>query len=473
MTFHEYVGALARHWIAIVVMTLLGAGVAFAYASTLPDQYRSTASVMIVPEHGENTTELVQGSNYVQSLVQSYAALATKPVVLQPVVERLALSISAYQLADSITVNAPLETTIIDISVVNRDPVLAHDIADRITRSLADAVTELSPQGADAQPAVRMAVISPARMPTAPFAPSTRLYLMLGAAAGLLLGVCYALIRRIVGGRITNTEDVSAAVDAPVLGEVIESRKGYTVARTILTNPDGRVAESFRSLTANLRFVNVDGSIRTILVTSAQPGEGKSSIATGLALATAESGRRVLLIDADLRRPTIAHLTQLEGSVGVTSVLIGEVDLDDAVQPWGHANVDVLTSGALPPNPGQLLASGQLKDIIDLAELTYDTIIIDSPPALTVSDSLWLAPHVHGVLVVSRVGKSTRRRLTECLASLRGTHANVLGVVLNGVKGRQDNHYYTDESSRTAHRHRKAPVPAPQLLAVENVSGIA
>jgi len=460
MTLHEYVTTLRRHWIVIGVAAFLGALVAYGYAQTLPEQFRSKASVIVLPDRGENTTELVQGSNYVQSLVQSYAVVAASPYVLDAVIDDFNLETTASELARRVTIDAPLNTMILDISVVDEDPEHARVTADAIATELSDAVAELSPEGADDRPAVRLETISPGKPPGAPIAPSMRLYAMLGAAAGLALGVGYALVRRLSGVRILDTEDVASFTDVPVIGEIPTAPRGATVANALLGNPDGRLAESFRTLAANFRFVDMDNSINVILIASGSPGEGKSSVAVGLSVALSESGHSVLLIDADLRRPTIADLTQLEGAVGLTNVIVGDLPLADATQPWGHGKLHVLTSGAASPNPGRLIASGQLRKVVDNARTGYDFVVVDSAPLLTVSDPLWLAPLVDGVVVTARAGATRRRALTSTLASVDSTHTTILGIVLNRVKNSEQSAYYEDEAHarlRMPRRLRHAP----------------
>jgi capsular exopolysaccharide synthesis family protein len=143
-----------------------------------------------------------------------------------------------------------------------------------------------------------------------------------------------------------------------------------------------------RQVSASLKFVDVDKNRRVILVTSCSAQEGKSSVGLGLALTLAEGGRSVLFIEADLRRPSTARYTQLEGSVGLTTVLIGDIELEEAVQQWGRPGLDILTAGAQPPNPGQLLSSGELHRVVDEAREKYDYVILDTAPVLSVSDAL-------------------------------------------------------------------------------------
>jgi len=204
---------------------------------------------------------------------------------------------------------------------------------------------------------------------------------------------------------------------------------------------------------AGLRFANVDGDTSVILVTSATSNEGKSSVALSTALILAEQGQRVLLIDADLRRGSIARMTGLEGGVGVTTILVGDIGFGDAIQHWGTSNLSVLASGTIPPNPGQLLTSDHLRELVKDARARFDVVVIDSPPVLAVSDPLWLAPVVDGILVVARHRFTKRQALRRTLDELESTRTRILGIVLNGVKRvdsspYHDNAYAVSQSSR-------------------------
>ena len=163
----------------------------------------------------------------------------------------------------------------------------------------------------------------------------------------------------------------------------------------------------------------------------------------------------MLLIDADLRRASSARLTQLEGAVGLTSVLLGETDLDVAVQPLGDDDALVLTAGTLPPNPGQFLSSDQMKSLLVNVRDEYDFVIIDSPPVLAVSDPLWLAPIVDGIVVVVRARSTKRDALRRTLAALESSRTEVGGIVLNDVRRAQSSPYYESDSRREGRRRSK------------------
>lgn len=465
MTVHDYVAALRKYWILILALGLVGAGAAYGYSQLLPAQYRSEAQVMVIAARGDNTNELVQGSNYVQNLVQSYTILATSPLVLEPVIEELGLDESAYGLARRVNAQSPLNTVIIGISVADVSPEGAQVIANAVVDEFSQRVGQVSPRGEDGSPAVRIETIAPARLASVPVAPNTRINVAIGAAAGIALGVIFALLRRRFASRIANADDVRDATDAPMLGEIVAASDSLNVAATLRSNPDGRVAESLRQVTASLKFVDVDKDRRVIMVTSGSSGEGKSSVSMSLALTLAEVGHTVLYMEADLRRPSAVRYTQLEGSVGLTTVLIGDATLEAAAQPWGHPGLSVLTSGALPPNPGQLLSSGQLRQVIDEARFLYEYVIVDTAPVLSVSDALWLSSFVDGTLFVVRADKTKRDDLTRAVAALESTRTPVLGVVLNGAKGDTKSPYYVPDAKpalrpRGRRRQKKSKRPS-------------
>ena len=350
MTLHEYAAALARHWVVILVAALVGGGAAFLYSRSLDPLYRASASVIAIPERGENASDLVQGSLYVQNLVQSYAVLGSSPYVLDKAAVALGRDPATSRLAQQVNVDTPLNTVVIEISVVDGNPQLAKDAANAIAAELGKAVEQLSPQGTNQTPAVRLTTISPAALPAAPISPNTKLNTALGLLAGLALGVLYAVGRSLFGKRVVDRDSVMEDLQTPLLGEVFQADRGLDVPTSIALQPTGSVAESFRVLTANLGLAHVDGPLKVVLVTSGSPGEGKSSVSVGLAMTLAESEDRVLVLDGDLRMPSVARLTQLEGAVGVTSVLLGDVTMSEAAQQWGPPRLDIMASGQIPPN---------------------------------------------------------------------------------------------------------------------------
>ncbi|WP_298459545.1 polysaccharide biosynthesis tyrosine autokinase [uncultured Cellulomonas sp.] len=437
----DYVRALRKRWLVILVLSVLGAAAGVALATTTTPVYRATSKVFVSLQGGETVSELVQGSTFTQNLVQSYVALATMPVVLDPVIDDLDLDTSARALARSVTAETPLDTVIVEISATSSEPAEAAEVADAVAAQLAVAVADLSSTGGRSE-AVSMRTVAPADVPAAPIAPNTRFLVGTGLLLGLALGVVFALVRELLDTKVRDTKDVARVTDAAVLGSIGSRSRARSGAPVMLAEPHSPTAEAYRRLRTNLKFLDFAGPLRSVVVTSPLPADGKSTSAINLALALAEGPSRVLLVDADLRRPSVAGYCGMEGSVGLTTVLIGGADLHEVTQPYGEGNLDVLPSGAVPPNPTQLLSSPAMVELLAQMETSYDVVVLDSPPLLPVTDSAILARLADGALVVAAARKTRRHQLSEAIGSLDAVGAVCLGVVLNRVMQRDSDGYY-------------------------------
>jgi succinoglycan biosynthesis transport protein ExoP len=441
MTLMDYLMTLRRQWVTIVVLTVLGALGGFLYAESSTAVYRSSTSVLVTSEFGATGSDLVQGSTYVENLVTSYVALAVSPKVLQPVIDDLGLETTPQSLANSVTADSPLNTVLINIHVTGENPSTTARIADAVTDSLSEAVAGVSPK-VDGKPAIRLTTTQPASVPKVPVEPNKRRETALGLLIGLLLGVALSLVRR-TWSAISDASDVARMTDIPVVGEIVESKRGTTLPAAVLDNTLGLQAESLRGLTANLSFLGADEGLRSLAITSPSAGEGKSSIATAAAIILAEADNRVLLVDADLRSPSLHTMTNLDNTIGLSTVLIGEDTLDVAAQPWGQEGLFVLTSGPRVPNPGPLLSSEAMEHLIASAEGQFDYVVVDTAPILSVVDAVWLGHMVAGVVVIARRGKTTPRSLAEALDILASSRTSVSGIVLSRVSRRSRTGYYS------------------------------
>jgi len=213
--------------------------------------------------------------------------------------------------------------------------------------------------------------------------------------------------------------------------------------RTLITalNPKSPISEQYRTIRTNIQFSSVDHEIRSIMITSTGPGEGKSTTAANLAVVFAQQGKQVLLIDADLRKPTVHYTFRLQNIHGLTSVLLRNATLQEAVSVSEVDHLDVLTSGPIPPNPAELLSSRSMVELLKEAYDQYDIVIIDSPPLLAVADAQILANQVDASIMVVASGKTEREAALKGKESLLSAKSKLLGVVLNG-KPQKDSHYY-------------------------------
>lgn len=446
----DYLTTLKSHWVLILICALLGGGIAYTYSQFVVPQYRSQADVLVLPARGDNPAELAQGANYVNSLAQTYTLLAVSPEVLEPVIEELDLEMTPNQLARTIDVEVPMDTYVIQIGVTSPDKAQAQSVADAIADQLGHTVPDVSPEGENGSPSVQVTTIAAASDPAHPIYPNTKKLGLIGIAVGIAIGAAVAIFRRHFGSRLDTAADVTALTDVGVLGEIPDAGGRRGLVRAVRNSPQGRSAEALRQLAASLRFINLGGDRRVLMVTSGSAEEGKTSISLGLALTIAEAGSSVLYLEADLRRPSAATHTGLETSVGVTDVLVGDTTISDAAQQWGHPGLSVLARGAEPPNPGQILASDELGNLISSARDQFDFVVVDSPPVLVVSDALWLSASVDGTLLVARAGRTRIADFQRTLEAMERAEHPVIGIVLDGVKAGSRSPYVVEDSTAPA-----------------------
>ncbi|HJB10786.1 MAG TPA: CpsD/CapB family tyrosine-protein kinase, partial [Candidatus Brachybacterium merdavium] len=235
--------------------------------------------------------------------------------------------------------------------------------------------------------------------------------------------------------KVRNVQDIHPLTDSPILATIPAEKSDHAVMPMPDLEGHGRNAEAYRELRTNLRYLGMRCRLRSMLVTSSVKGEGKSVTSINLASTLARSGRRVLLIDADLRAPSLHRHLTLQSEAGLTTVLLGEAALDDVVQPVELDGLSVLTTGPAPPNPSELLDSDQMT-LLKAATARYDTLIVDSAPLLAVADRTALTQRVSGTLMVVGSGRVRRPHLAQALRKLEIVQLPILGIVLNRVPRR-------------------------------------
>lgn len=449
MELQDYVAILRKRWLTVLLAAVLTTAAAIAYTMLATPIYSAHAQVYVSVRAGDTTAELLQGSSFTQSQVKSYTNLATSPRVLDPVIRHLELDTTPEQLEPMIHASAPLDTSLISLRVNHPDPVLASDIANAVAFSLAEEVADLERSGIDSSP-VRISTVRNATPPASPSSPSMTRNVALGLLLGLAAGFGLAVLRQVLDTRVRTTDDVRALSTASVLTTMPHDEATEATPVVVLADPHGARAEAFRRLRTNLQFLDVADSLASLVVTSSLPGEGKSTVAANLAVTLAEAGSRVLLVDADLRRPSVAEYLGLEGGAGLTTVLIGRASIEDVVQAWGPTNLSVLTTGQVPPNPSEMLGSAAMARIV--ADLTkrYDVVVFDTPPLLPVTDAAILARVTDGAIVVAGANRLHRHDFTEALGSLDAVGARTLGVVVNHLERKQGDAYAYEYYGSTA-----------------------
>lgn len=458
MHLHEYLLLLRKRWLMITLTAVaLGATAAVASLAATPI-FTARASLFVSLPYGNTAGELSQGSTYTQGQMQSFAELASRPVVLAPVIDELKLDTTPTALARSISARVAGDTVILEISANDAVASVAADIANSVAKHLDIAAQDVSPRRDDGKPTVAMTPIGAAIPPQYPSSPNTRRNVAAALLAGLVLGMSAAVILSRLDTRVRDVEDVTAHTAAPLLAEVVEDSDLARGTVAMRDKPLSPIAESFRRLRTNLDFLRMGGGPLTAVITSSMASEGKSTISVNLAFACAHSGDRVLLIDADLRKPAVAPMLGLTGDVGLTNVLTGRVRFVDAVQSVGRGTVHVLTSGPIPPNPAELLGSEAMRQLVTSLTTAYDVILLDAPPLLPVVDAAVLGRQASGVLVVVRLNQARKDSVRRALATLEQGGAKVLGVVVNAVqRSASGGYYYSAESGRNGRRFTAEP----------------
>lgn len=466
MEFQEYLRVVVKHWKAVAVITLLAVGAAIGLAAVTTPLYRAHTAIFFSVADGDSFSELAQGSTYSQRQVVSFAELAGSPIVMDPVIRDLGLKVSAGELKEQIAASIPTDTSIVNLAVTDPDPEQAALIANTLAKQLQVASFKLSPKHKNGEAMVQATVTTPAVVPGTPISPSLKINGVIGLALGLGLGVGFAVLRELMDNKVRREQDVQAITDVPVVGQIGFERGIAPGQRQLLGTPMAthRSIEEFNKLRLNLQFVKFAHKSRVLTVLSAVPDEGKTNVAINLAIGMAQSGNRVLLIDADLRKPSVARAMRLEGAVGLTSVLIGDVEFADVRQQWGDTSLDVLPAGVLPPNPSDLLDSEALGSLlVELGE-QYDSIIIDAPPVLPVSDGYILSKYSDGVLLVVAADSTSKDRFAKACRDLIKFEARVLGIVINKMQTRyREDAYYSMEAPVAVKKVRRNPFTAVAL----------
>ncbi len=445
MTVRDLLTTLRTRW-RIIVATMLVVVAATAYLTLqITPVYQSSSRVYLL---ANNQTESTNVYNMPAAELATVIQVATSPIVLDPVREQLGLAPGTML---DVEASRSGDTPLIDVTVRAHDPQVAADAATAVPQQLAAVARNFSPMLQMSGTAVSAEVVQPATVPGRPVEPDPERNLALGALAGLLLGVAFALARQALDQRVRGTADIEALSDRPVLSTIPLRKSDDAHSIYLELDPFGPQAEAVRQLRTNMMFVDVTTGMHSFVISSTLPGEGKTTTAVNLALAMSDAGTKVLLVDADLRHPSVATTLGLEGGVGLTTVLLGDADVDDVVQPWGGTNLHVLTAGEVPPNPSELLGSSKMHQLFESLSEQYDFILVDAPPVLPVTDAMVIEKLTGGMLMVVASGETRKRHVSEAMRVLATTGTHIAGFVLTKAPAQPSAYYsyYSGEQAAT------------------------
>jgi receptor protein-tyrosine kinase len=448
---------LRSRWLIIVATTAIAVAGAVATNLLTTPLYQASTRLFVSTTGDATASDVYQGTLSSQQRVISYTKLATGETLAQRTVDKLHLDMSADSLRQEVTASAAHDTVLIDIKVVDPSPAQARDIADTLSDEFVLMVRELETPPDGQTPDARVVIEQHASLPTSPVIPNTTRNIAAGFALGVLLGIGLAVLRDRLDNTVKGKQTIEEITGAGPVADIPLDKERRKHPAISFADDRSAIAEAFRELRTNLQFLEVDDPPRVLVVTSALPNEGKSTTAINIALALAEAEHDVVLVDGDMRRPKLDEYLELIGSVGFSTVLSGQASLREVLQKTRFPGLTVLTSGAIPPNPSELLGSLATKKVLSEMRSDFDYVIVDSSPLLPVTDAAVLSAAADGVLVVARFAKAKREQLAHAVENLRSVGARILGTVLVMTPTRANpsyNYSYTDVDTRKRHRKR-------------------
>jgi non-specific protein-tyrosine kinase len=487
----------------IVLAAVLAGGAAFFYSRSQTPIYQASTTLMVDQAAATKSTDY-NSILTSERLTSTYAEMITTQPILEEVVNRLALPMSAADLKKAITVTAMEDTQLIKITIESADPALGAQIGNTLVELFAAEVQEMQTERyaasltslqaqvndyesqiktlnsqisatiapdektrledkltqfreiysnllmsyeqarlAEAQTTSNVIQVEPAGVPTTPIRPKVMQNCLLATIVGMMLAVGGVFAAEALNDTVKDPETLIKRLNLPILGVIAhhEQEEGSPITQR---QPRSPVSEAFRSLRTNIHYASVDHPMRRIMVTSPTPTDGKTTVTANLAVVLAQSGKRVIVLDADMRRPKIHRMLGTRNQRGLSSLFMQQsVYLNRTVQKTPVVNVGVISSGELPPNPAELLGSQKMVEILGIVQEKADVILIDTPPVLSVTDAVILSECVDGVLIVIKPGSTKEAAFRQTVTQLRQAGAHILGVVINEVgSGRSYYNYH-------------------------------
>lgn len=506
--------SLLWHWVWLFVLVAITfAGVAYWVSSRMLPFYESSTTVLVNEAPATQATDYTSVLMSKQ-LTSTYAQMMTKDPVLSEVIKEMGIQNSISDLKSWISVGAIRDTQLIQVSVVTTDPEYSARIANAIVKVFSEQIQaiqierfaqskaaletqlietdkQITLYGAKVEEAISaeekerldakltqyrsiyanlllsyeqirlseaQSVSSVVQVETAtanpvPVRPRVMLNTLLAASAGFLLAMAVVVIREALDDTLKTPNEITQKFNIPVLGVINRYPSNQNLPIT-LVEPRSPTAEAYRALRTNVNYTSVDRPVKVILVTSSEPGEGKSTTISNLAVVMAQNGSRVILADCDMRHPRLHTYFKIPNRVGMSTLFSHLEAFIGACQTTQVPGLSVITTGALPPNPSELMSSKTMQSILGVMRQAADIILIDTPPVLAVTDAAALAPSVDGVLLVAHPGKTRNSAFRQTLDQLKQVNARVLGVVLNNVvtRGKSYGYHYKEYRNYTAYQ---------------------
>ncbi|MDP1795158.1 MAG: polysaccharide biosynthesis tyrosine autokinase [Acidimicrobiales bacterium] len=448
MELQALVSLFRRRWWIVAVALVIGVAAGALKTASTTKVYRATARLYVNVPNAAGIREQAEGVQLTTQFLATYAKVVGSQKTTGIVSDALGRQLSPGEIRRAVSAATVPQTLLLEVRASHRDAMLAAELANQTALAMTTVIDELgaNPTGSG----VKATIIDRAGVPGRPITPQPRKDLTVGILLGLAMGAAVALGADALDKTIRTPQVASEIFGAPYLASVPRQRR-LAAQPLSAVSAGSSMGESYRVLRTAVRFRDTAHPIKTVLITSAAAGDGKSTIASNLAIAMAQDGARVILIDADLRRTRLAAIFDLPVGKGLSNVLLGKVKLKDALIPWSRG-LRILEVGTPGLNPSEALGSQAMVDVLNEAKSMADIVIIDAPPVLPVTDPTVLAALVDATIVVCRWGRTTLHAADATRQTLDNVGANVIGVVINAEGGGRSSNYYRHYSTRPAHR---------------------
>lgn len=442
----EYFQYLKKYIAAFVVVAILAVSGIIAYDILIKKPvYQASATVVIAKSDGADGTAVsINEINASQKLANTYSEIAKSELVLNRVNDELDLGMSSKELSKGVSIKPITDTSIIGIAVKDQNATRSATIANGIAKVFAEEIAKI----------YKLENVSQLSVATTPSSPSNNTMtrdIMLAMAVAVLGVAGFAFLRFYLDDTIKHTDDVEKTIGLPVVGSISRSDSKLKSSNELLVAraPKSIVSENIKSLRTNLQFAAVDRDLKTILVTSTNAGEGKSFVSANLAISFAQAGKKVLIIDCDLRKGRLNKLFKMFNNTGLSNLLTDSIkNINNYIRKTNVDNLDVITCGTYPPNPSELLASQRNRKALSTLRNHYDIIVLDGAPIGGLADSVILSSLADEVLIVTKDGATSKSDLLATKDALRRVDANIAGIVFNVVNHRSAKYYYYGESEK-------------------------
>lgn len=448
--------------IALILILFIALGYLYSYYYVVPE-YKSTSTLLLIPNDDETVTSSDLTLN--SGLISTYGNIAKNSKVLKQVINNLNLNIQEGQLLSKIEINIIKDTHIMEISVSDTDPQMATNITKELSNVFLNEIKQIYNLN-------NIGIVDEAQLPDTPYNINHIKDMFVFVCMGIVVSFAYIVIIYLFDNTIKKEEDIEEYIKIKSLGSVpINNDKSEIINRE---NTKTYITESINTIRTNILYMNSTKNAKTILITSCMPREGKSWILTNIAVSFAETNKKVLLVDADMRKGRINKIFKVDNRAGLSNYLFNmnsDVEKDvylakEYIKETKIPNLHILTNGTIPPNPSELLASSNMKELLAILKSIYDIIIIDAPPCKLVSDSIVLSTIVDSSVIVTNSGNTKISDLKEIKKSINIVGGKIIGAIVNKakIKGKKYSKKYQNESDLNTYNKNEKSQTVEELI---------